>query len=146
VKCSEVGAVKTNEKQRCIRKEKDPMRKSQTITLLAFLIAAVCGGAFADATTPAAAGVVNINTADASQIANLPRVGLKVAQRVIDYRTAHGPFHNATDLMQVKGFGQKRFATLSPYLAVEGKTTLSSKVAGSRKPRKSRQPTNTASK
>jgi hypothetical protein len=47
--------------------------------------------------------------------------------------------------MQVKGFGEKRFEKLSTYLAVEGKTTLSSKVSSPRKPRKPK-PTPTASK
>jgi competence ComEA-like helix-hairpin-helix protein len=98
-----------------------------------------------DTTTGTPAGVVNINTADASQIALLPRVGIKAAQRVVDYRTEHGPFKKATDLMQVKGFGDKTFERLSAYISVDGKTTLTEKVRSPRKPRaskasKSRQP------
>ncbi len=114
------------------------MRKSPAIILLGIFILSLATAALADVP-----GVVNINTADSSQLSYLPRVGAKAAQQIIDYRTAHGPFHKTTDLMQVKGFGQKRYEKLSSYLVVEGKTTLGAKVSSPRKPRK---PTPTASK
>ena len=128
------------------------MRKSHIIFLLTLIVASICAGAFAaDAQSAAPAGVVNINTADASQIAYLPRVGAKAAQRVVEYRTQNGPFHKTTDLMQVKGFGDKTFERISPYVTVEGKTTLTAKVHGPRKPRASKSaarhtPSTTASK
>ncbi len=127
------------------------MRKSHSIFLLTLVIVStICAGAFA-AGAPAAppAGVVNINTADASQLSLLPRVGLKAAQRVVEYRTQNGPFHKTTDLMQVKGFGEKTFERISPYITVDGKTTLTAKVHGPRKPRAKaaqKQPSSTASK
>jgi competence protein ComEA len=126
------------------------MRKSQTIAILSLTILAICGAALAD--TPAAAapaGVVNINTADAVQLSYLPRVGVKVAQRIVDYRAAHGPFASTSDLMQVKGFGQKNFERISSYLTIEGKSTLTSKIQSARKPRASKsakKPANTASR
>jgi competence protein ComEA len=73
-------------------------------------------------------GKVNINQASASQIAMLPRIGEKVATRVLDYRKAHGPFAKPEDLMEVKGIGEKLFLTLKPYIAVSGPTTLAAKV------------------
>jgi len=77
---------------------------------------------------------VNINQATAEQLANLPRVGAKAAQRIVDHRKAKGPFARIEDLMEVKGFGEKRFEQLKPYLTVSGPTTLEGKVssAGSR--------------
>ena len=114
------------------------MRKSLPI-LLTILTLAIGTAAIADETTAAVpSGVVNINTADASQIALLPRVGAKAAQRVVDYRTEHGPFKKTTDLMQVKGFGDKTFERLSAYIAVDGKTTLTEKIRSPRKPRASK--------
>ena len=81
------------------------------------------------AASPAApGGKVNINAASASQIAMLPRIGEKVAVRVVDYRKAHGPFAKPENLMEVKGIGEKLFLTLKPYLAVSGPTTLAAKV------------------
>ena len=109
-------------------------RKSLSL-ILATAIFLIGAAAFADNGAPTVAGVVNINTADATQLAFLPRVGLKAAQRIVEYRTQHGPFHKATDLMQVKGFGEKSFTRLSPWLTVDGVTTLKAKVSSPRKPR-----------
>src|SRR5437588_3601798 len=107
------------------------MRKSLPILISVFLIASIGAAAFA-AETPAAAstpsGVVNINTADAAQLSMLPRVGLKAAQRIVDYRTQHGSFQKTTDIMQVKGFGDKSYQRLSSYITVEGQSTLNAKV------------------
>jgi len=116
------------------------MRKSLPLFLAILLVTSITGAALAADTQAAAApaGVVNINTADASQLQLLPRVGVKAAQRIIEYRTAHGPFAKATDLMQVKGFGSKSFERLSSYVSVEGKTTLTQKIKSPRKPRVSK--------
>lgn len=72
--------------------------------------------------------VVNVNTADAAQLALLPRVGPSVAQKIVDFRKENGPFKSAEDLMLVQGIGEKTFQLLKPYLAVSGETTLKEKV------------------
>ena len=110
------------------------MRKSLPILVTLFLIASIGATAFAADQAAPSTGVVNLNTASIAQLSLLPRVGAKAAQRIVDYRTAHGPFAKATDLMQVKGFGQKSFERLSPYIAVDGKTTLATKIRSPRKP------------
>ncbi len=110
------------------------------LLLVAPLVLGFCAAALAaDSTAPASANgkdakKVNINQATAEQLAFLPRVGAKAAQRVVDYRKTKGPFARPEDLMEVKGFGEKKFEQLKPYLAVSGPTTLSAKVssAGSR--------------
>ena len=76
----------------------------------------------------AAEGVVNINTADSDTLTLLPRVGPTVAARIIEYREANGPFRSVDDLLLVKGIGERTFERLRPYVAVDGKTTLSEKV------------------
>lgn len=75
---------------------------------------------------------VNVNTADASQLALLPRVGPSVAQKIIDFRKENGPFKSAEDLMLVQGIGEKTFQLLKPYVAVSGETTLKEKVKASK--------------
>lgn len=130
------------------------MRKSLTFMILAVLITLLTAApALAEdaESQPASKGaVVNINTADATQLALLPRIGPAAAKRIIDYREANGGFKRTTDLMQVKGVGDKTFELISPYLVTEGKTTLSTKVQGPRKPRTKsaasgkNQPSNTA--
>ena len=73
--------------------------------------------------------VVNINQASAEEIARLPRVGAKLAGRIVEHRTQHGAFKRPEDLMQVKGVGEKLFSTLRPYVTVSGPTTLAEKVS-----------------
>jgi competence protein ComEA len=70
---------------------------------------------------------VNINTATAAELAYLPRLGSKVAARIVEHRKEK-PFARPEDLMEVKGIGEKLFTTLKPYVAVSGPTTLSAKV------------------
>ena len=109
------------------------MRKSLHIFTLALVILSISAAAMAAEPAGAPTGVVNINSADATQLALLPRIGEKAAQRIIEYRTEHGPFKKATDLMQVKGVGAKTFEGLSAWIAVEGKTTLTGTVHTTRK-------------
>ncbi|SRR6266498_3642104 len=112
------------------------MRKSLQLFLVALVAIAVSGAAIAaDNAAAMPAGIVNINTADAAQLSFLPRVGAKAAQRIIDYRRDHGSFKKTSDLMQVKGFGDKSYQRLASYLATDGKTTLTAKVQSPRKPR-----------
>lgn len=66
----------------------------------------------------AAAGLVNINTADAVQLDKLPRVGMKMAQRIVEYRKANGSFKKTQDLMKVKGIGPKVFEKLQNLITV----------------------------
>jgi competence protein ComEA len=124
------------------------MRKSLPIFIIAFLIASASLAAMPEATPSAnaPAGVVNINTAGVDELSLLPRVGAKVAQRIVDYRNEHGKFAKTSDLMQVKGIGDKSFQNLSAYITVDGKTTLTAKVRGPKRgPRsKSQKPTTAA--
>jgi competence protein ComEA len=111
------------------------MRKSHLIVLSAILIISMsAAGMAADTqqTQAAPTGVVNINSADVAQLAFLPRVGVKAAQRIVDYRKEHGSFKKTSDLMQVKGFGEKSYERLASYLSVDGKTTLAAKVHAGR--------------
>ena len=76
-------------------------------------------------------GVVNLNTATASDLERLPGVGEKASARIIAYRKQK-PFTRVEELVKVKGFGRKKLEKLRPHLAVEGPTTVKS-VGGSSK-------------
>jgi competence protein ComEA len=71
-------------------------------------------------------GTLNLNTATAAQLDQLPGVGEKAAKRIIEHR-AKTPFAKVEDLRKVKGFGAKKLEKLKPYLTVSGPTTLVAK-------------------
>jgi competence protein ComEA len=77
--------------------------------------------AAATATTPPArpAGPVNVNTATAAQLdAGVKGIGPAMAQRIVDYRTAHGPYASLDELDNVKGIGVKTLEKLKPQLTL----------------------------
>ena len=54
------------------------------------------------------ANPVNINQADAKTIAaSLKGIGIKKAQAIVAYRSKHGPFKSANELVKIKGIGEK---------------------------------------
>ncbi|HLF87471.1 MAG TPA: ComEA family DNA-binding protein, partial [Anaerolineales bacterium] len=51
------------------------------------------------------ARLVNINTATADELADLPDIGPVTAQRIVEYRSQFGLFTTLEDLTQVFGIG-----------------------------------------
>lgn len=66
---------------------------------------------------PTESTTVNINTATAEQLQQLPRVGPKLAQKIIDHRTNNGPFTSLEDLDDVPGIGEAMMSSLEPLVA-----------------------------
>jgi comEA protein len=67
---------------------------------------------------PSSSTLVNINTATVQELDGLPGIGLKMAQRVVDYRQKNGPFKRLEDLMGVQGIGEKNFLKLKPLITI----------------------------
>ena len=104
--------------------------RTRTIITLA-LAAALAGEAFAAA--PASQGPqVNINTATVAELQLLPRVGPALAQRIVEFRTANGPFKTPEELTRVRGIAERSFQLLQPYVTTSGETTLKEKVRAPR--------------
>lgn len=64
---------------------------------------------------------IDINTADAATLEALPGVGPALAQRIVAYRMAHGPFATVQDLDQVSGIGEKGLQRWSSMVQVSSK-------------------------
>ncbi|MCK4536329.1 MAG: helix-hairpin-helix domain-containing protein [Desulfuromonadales bacterium] len=54
------------------------------------------------------AGVVNLNQANVSELQELPGVGPALAERILAYREAQGPFRSVDQLTEVKGIGARK--------------------------------------
>jgi competence protein ComEA len=61
---------------------------------------------------------VHLNSAGIDDLEQLPGVGPALAERIVDYRTEHGPFRSVDDLRAVSGFGGQRFADIAPMVAL----------------------------
>lgn len=61
---------------------------------------------------------VNLNTATLTELMQLPRIGLKTAERIVSFRKQHGGFQRPEELMNVKGIGEKSYARLKTHVQV----------------------------
>jgi competence protein ComEA len=62
---------------------------------------------------------VNINQASAEEMASkLSGIGPVLAQRIVDYRSAQGPFQDIEDLKQVSGIGDKKYNDIKEMICV----------------------------
>lgn len=72
---------------------------------------AAAGGAAA--TAGAAPGAqVHLSTATPEQLDGIDGIGPTLAERIVEYRDAHGGFRSLDELAEVEGIGEKRLATL----------------------------------
>ena len=62
---------------------------------------------------------LNINTATADQLETLDGIGQVLAQRIVDYRNANGPFASVDDLLEVNGIGPGILETIRPQITTE---------------------------
>jgi competence protein ComEA len=68
---------------------------------------------------PAAQGPpMDLNSATATQLDQLPGVGPVLAQRIVDYRTQHGGFRSVDELRQVSGIGDAKYADIKSLVRI----------------------------
>lgn len=63
---------------------------------------------------------VNINTADAAELAALPGIGDVLAQRILDYRRVHGSFSAVEQLTNVEGIGEGKLEAIWELITIGG--------------------------
>lgn len=80
--------------------------------------------ATAGAVTTSGAGasgdLININTVVAEALDTLPGVGPSTAQKIIDHRTANGPFASIEAIKDVSGIGDAKFNQIKDLITVGG--------------------------
>lgn len=65
-------------------------------------------------------GVVNINTAGATELDTLPGIGPTYAKRIIEYREQHGSFKTVGDIVKVNGIGDATYQKIAASITVGG--------------------------
>ena len=61
---------------------------------------------------------ISLNTATLGQLDTLPGVGPVTAQKILDWREAHGKFASVAELQEVDGIGPKTYAEIEPHVRV----------------------------
>lgn len=61
---------------------------------------------------------INLNTANAQQLQEVPGIGPATADKILKMRKSYGPFKSVDDLRAIKGIGPKRLEKMRKYLTV----------------------------
>ncbi len=62
---------------------------------------------------------IHLNQATAEELQTLPGVGPALSERIVQFRTEHGPFTSVDQLTEVNGVGQAKLAKLRNQLTVD---------------------------
>jgi competence ComEA-like helix-hairpin-helix protein len=104
-----------------------PQLRSITFLLLTST-AILCGGCTSGKTNtisttefavPTSQTAVNINTADADELRQLPHVGPALAEKIIEHRKCYGPFRRVEHLLMVEGVSDRRFREIRRLIRIE---------------------------
>ena len=74
---------------------------------------------FATESSSAVAKRININTASAKELEELPGIGKGLAERIVEHREKHGPFRRTENLIIVRGISDSRFRALRDLITIE---------------------------
>lgn len=62
---------------------------------------------------------ISVNKASAEELTQLPGIGIKTAEKIIEYRKAHGRFNSVNELLEVKGIGEKKLEKIKKIIFIE---------------------------
>ena len=62
---------------------------------------------------------ININTGNINDLIKLKGIGVKTAERIIEYRQVNGHFFFKEDAMKVKGIGKTKFDSIKDNIVVK---------------------------
>lgn len=62
---------------------------------------------------------ININTAQESDLLQIPGFGPATVSAILTYREENGPFKDTSELLNIPGIGEKKYLTLLEYIYLE---------------------------
>jgi len=74
---------------------------------------------------------VNINTAQAAELEQVPGIGPSTAAKIVQMRKSYGAFHSVDDLLAIRGIGRKKLDRMRKYLTVGKPPAAKNPASGS---------------
>jgi len=62
---------------------------------------------------------INLNSADVKELTNLPGIGEKTAQKILEYRVKNKKFKSIDELLNIKGIGQSKYSKIKKYIFID---------------------------
>jgi competence ComEA-like helix-hairpin-helix protein len=90
------------------------MRTLKRAAIAAILVTACAFGVAAQAKQPPA-HPLDLNVANVKELEQVPSIGPKTAQAIVDFRHNSGRFRRVEDLLAIKGISQRKLDKLRPY-------------------------------
>jgi competence protein ComEA len=81
-------------------------KRMMVLVVALIMVMAFCGPIRAE--NP---GKINLNKATVEELSQLKGIGMRFAERIVQYRDKNGPFKNVEDLLNVQGIGPKILET-----------------------------------
>jgi len=78
----------------------------------------VCALAVAAQKKQPPAHPLDLNIANVKELQQVPGIGPKTTQAIVDFRHKSGPFRRVEDLLAIKGISQRKLDKMRPYLKV----------------------------
>lgn len=76
----------------------------------------IAGAAIGKKTPPSSR--LDLNTASATQLAQIPGIGLITAKAIVQFRQRSGPFERVEDLLAIRGISTRKLQQIRPYVMV----------------------------
>lgn len=73
--------------------------------------------------------VININTANETELQTLSGIGPSKAKAIVEYRKENGNFKTTTDIKNVKGIGDGIFKKIESEISTNGANSAATKAA-----------------
>lgn len=92
----------------------EEMKKILAAAFIMFMAAGICVCIGSCAQPPS----LDLNTASAEELDRIPRVDSQLAENIVSYRSANGPFATVDELLKVKGMNDERLQEIKPYVFI----------------------------
>lgn len=102
----------------------DRMQENRSVRagFAALLLGAVLAAAPVLGLAEGPPGVVDVNTATVEELVQLPGIGEKRAEAILQARQQRGGFKSVDELLEIRGIGPANLEKLRPHLSVSGQS------------------------